>query len=68
VHLSAIQISHPDAALSYDLDPEKACQARRRILDIAATDRVFVAGAHINAPGFGYVVHKGRTFAFEPAE
>jgi hypothetical protein len=26
-----------------------------------------IAGAHVNAPGFGYVVRKGAGFAFEPA-
>jgi len=26
-----------------------------------------IAGAHVNAPGFGYVVRKGASFAFEPA-
>ena len=25
------------------------------------------AGAHVNAPGFGYVVRNGTSFAFEPA-
>jgi glyoxylase-like metal-dependent hydrolase (beta-lactamase superfamily II) len=65
VHLSAIQISHPDAALTYDLDPDEASRSRKRILDMAAADRVMVAGAHVNAPGFGYVVRKDRSFAFE---
>jgi glyoxylase-like metal-dependent hydrolase (beta-lactamase superfamily II) len=67
VHLSAIQISHPDAALAYDLDKPLAIQSRKRILDMAATERFAIAGAHVNAPGFGYVVRKGATFAFEPA-
>jgi glyoxylase-like metal-dependent hydrolase (beta-lactamase superfamily II) len=67
VHLSAIQISHPDAKLSYDLDPDKAVAARKRILDMAASERIMVAGAHVNAPGFGHVVRKGLTYGFEPA-
>lgn len=66
VHLSAIQISHPDTPLTYDLDPDMACKARKRILDMAASERLMVAGAHVNAPGFGHVVRKGSTFAFEP--
>jgi len=67
VHLSAIQISHPDAALAYDLDKNQAITSRKRILDMAASERLAIAGAHVNAPGFGYVVRKGATFAFEPA-
>ncbi len=67
VHLSAIQISHPDAALTYDLDKDQAIVSRKRILDMAATERLAIAGAHVNAPGFGHVVRKGASFAFEPA-
>ena len=67
VHLSAIQISHPDTALTYDLDKNLAIRSRKRILDMAASDHLAVAGAHVNAPGFGYVVRKGSSFAFEPA-
>lgn len=67
VHLSAIQISHPDAALTYDLDKGQASRSRRRILDMAATDRLLVAGAHINGAGLGYVVRKGLSYAYEPA-
>lgn len=67
VHLSAIQISHPETALTYDLDKDLAVQSRKRILDMAASERFAIAGAHVNAPGFGYVVRKGLSFAFEPA-
>jgi len=67
VHLSAIQISHPDTAMTYDLDQEMARRSRRRILDMVANERIVVAGAHVSAPGFGYVVRKGASYAFEPA-
>jgi glyoxylase-like metal-dependent hydrolase (beta-lactamase superfamily II) len=67
VHLSAIQISHPEIALTYDLDKNGAVQSRKRILDMAASERFAIAGAHVNAPGFGYVVRRGTSFAFEPA-
>jgi len=67
VHLSAIQISHPDAAVTYDLDKDLAIKSRKRILDMASTERFAIAGAHVKAPGFGYVVRNGASFAFEPA-
>jgi glyoxylase-like metal-dependent hydrolase (beta-lactamase superfamily II) len=50
VHLSAIQISHPETALTYDLDKNLAIQSRKRILDMAASERLAIAGAHVNAP------------------
>jgi glyoxylase-like metal-dependent hydrolase (beta-lactamase superfamily II) len=65
VHFSAIQISHPGTPVTYDLDPDQACAARKRVLDMAATERMMVAGAHINAPGFGHVVRKGASFSFD---
>ena len=65
VHLSAIQISHPDTAMTYDLDPEMARRSRHRILDMVANERIVVAGAHVNAPGFGYVTRKGAAYTFE---
>jgi len=67
VHLAAIQIAHPDAAVTYDLDKAQAIASRKRILDVAASERLAIAGAHVDAPGFGYVVRKGIGFAFEPA-
>jgi glyoxylase-like metal-dependent hydrolase (beta-lactamase superfamily II) len=67
VHVSAIQISHPDAGMIYDLDKDQAVKSRKRILDMAASERFAIAGAHVNAPGFGYVMRKGATFGFEPA-
>jgi glyoxylase-like metal-dependent hydrolase (beta-lactamase superfamily II) len=65
VHFSAIQIAYPDISIMYDLDKEMARQSRRRILDMVASERIAVAGAHVSAPGFGYVTPKGGSFAFE---
>jgi glyoxylase-like metal-dependent hydrolase (beta-lactamase superfamily II) len=67
IHVSAIQVSHPDAGMIYDLDKDQAVRSRKRILDMAATERFAIAGAHVNAPGFGYITRKGSAFAFEPA-
>ena len=67
VHVSAIQVSHPDAGMIYDLDKDLAVKSRKRILDMAASERLAIAGAHVNAPGFGHIVRKGASFAFEPA-
>jgi hypothetical protein len=53
-------------ALNYDLDKDRAIVSRKRILDMAASERLAIAGAHVNAPGFGYVVRKGVSYAFEP--
>jgi glyoxylase-like metal-dependent hydrolase (beta-lactamase superfamily II) len=66
VHLAAIQIARPDTGLVYDVDPQAACATRRRIFDRGAADKLAVAGAHLDFPGFGTIVRKGSRFAFEP--
>ena len=66
VHLASIQIPRPDAALVFDVDPQAACATRRRMFDRAAADKLKVAGAHLDFPGFGAIVRKGTGFAFEP--
>jgi hypothetical protein len=67
VHVSTIEISHPDAGMIYDLDKEQAVRSREAILRMAATDRFAIAGAHVNAPGFCYVTRKGASCFFGPA-
>jgi glyoxylase-like metal-dependent hydrolase (beta-lactamase superfamily II) len=66
VHFAAIQIPHPDAAVTYDLDKERARVTRRRILDMVASERLAIAGAHVAAPGLGSVARRNGGFAFEP--
>jgi glyoxylase-like metal-dependent hydrolase (beta-lactamase superfamily II) len=66
VHFSAIQISHPETAVTYDIDKDLARASRLRLLDMIATDRLAIAGAHVAAPGFGHVVRRNGRYAFEP--
>jgi glyoxylase-like metal-dependent hydrolase (beta-lactamase superfamily II) len=66
VHLASIQVARPDTGLIYDVDPQAACATRRRMFDRIAADRLSVAGAHLDFPGFGTIVRGGTGFAFEP--
>jgi glyoxylase-like metal-dependent hydrolase (beta-lactamase superfamily II) len=66
VHLAAIQMALPATGLIYDVDPQMACATRARMLDWIAADRLKVAGAHLDVPGFGTVVRNSSGFAFEP--
>ena len=66
VHLASIQVTRPDTGLIYDVDPQAACATRRRMFDRIAADRLSVAGAHLDFPGFGTIVRRGTGFAFEP--
>jgi hypothetical protein len=50
--------------MAFDVDGALAIATRRRILDMAATDRLCVAGMHMDFPGFGHVVRAGSGYAF----
>ncbi len=65
VHLASIQIARPDTGLVYDVDPQMAGVTRQRMFDRIAADRIRVAGAHIDFPGFGFVTRNAAGFRFE---
>src|SRR6202035_2854822 len=64
VHLPGLQFAHPDAGMVFDVDGALAIVTRRRIMDMAATDRLRVTGMHMDFPGFGHVVRSGGAYAF----
>jgi glyoxylase-like metal-dependent hydrolase (beta-lactamase superfamily II) len=66
VHLPAVQVPRPEAALVFDVDPQAARTTRRRTFDRVATDRLRVAGAHLDFPGFGTIERQGTGYRFEP--
>lgn len=66
VHLPGLQFTRPDATMIYDIDPAMAEASRRRAMDIAATDRLHIAGPHVDFPGFGHVERRVEGFGFVP--
>ncbi len=67
VHLPGIQFALPQAGLAFDTDSDEARRTRARVLDMAATDRLLVAGMHLDFPAFGHVVRAGGGYGFVPA-
>lgn len=67
VHLPGIQFALPQAGLAFDTDSDAARATRRRALDMAAADRLLVAGMHLDFPTFGHVARNGAGYAFVPA-
>jgi len=66
VHLPGLQLAHPEAGLAFDVDGEQGKASRLRALDMAASDRLMVAGIHLDFPTFGHVRRAGGGYAFEP--
>jgi glyoxylase-like metal-dependent hydrolase (beta-lactamase superfamily II) len=50
-----IAVQRPEWQLDVDDDKDAAVATRKRILDMVATDRLFVAGFHMPFPGLGIV-------------
>jgi len=66
VHLPGLQFARPEVALGFDVDAAEAVRTRARVLDMAAQDRLLVAGIHLDFPPFGHVARHGGQYAFEP--
>lgn len=62
-----MNFAHPDWYNSSDTDGELAVTTRRKLLDMAATDRIPVLGYHFPFPGVGHVMAEGESYRFIPA-
>ena len=62
MHFPEIQLPLPDVAVRYDVDPVKAVQSRKFILDYAAWKNIPVAGMHITPPGIISVKKSGNGY------
>lgn len=50
-----VSVQRPDIYLDVDDDKEMAAATRKRMLDMAVTDELFVIGYHMPFPGIGFV-------------
>jgi glyoxylase-like metal-dependent hydrolase (beta-lactamase superfamily II) len=66
VHNAALQFPEPDRAISFDTDQAMAISSRHRVFDMAATDRLLIAGAHLPFPGLGHVAKASTGYTYVP--
>jgi len=66
VHMPALQMAAPQAGTVLDIDRERAVATRRRALEMAAADRIRVAGTHFDFPAIGYIERRATGFGFVP--
>lgn len=67
VHAQALQFANPAITIGFDSDPAAAKATRAKIFDEVSSDKVLVAGAHLDFPGFGHVSKAGGGYAFAAA-
>ena len=62
-----ILVRNPEWALWADMDPAMATASRKRLLDMAATDRIQIATYHLPFPSTGFISKQGKGYEFHPA-
>ena len=60
-------LQHPEWEVRFDMDKTAAAETRKRILGMAAADRIPVVGYHMPFPGLGYIDTRSENgFHFVP--
>lgn len=66
VHFAEIQLPCPHVAVTYDVDPTKAPEARRLVLGRAVEEGIPVAGMHLPVPGLWRIARSGEGYEMSP--
>lgn len=66
IHVQDIQAPRPEVGLMFDTNPEQAIETRKRALDMAANERLLIAGMHLHFPTFHHVARVGGGYALVP--
>jgi glyoxylase-like metal-dependent hydrolase (beta-lactamase superfamily II) len=64
VHAVAVQAKNPQVYSSADMDHVEALASRIRMFDMAAQDNLFIAGMHIDHPGYGRIARDGSAYTY----
>ena len=68
IHAAQVQFDYPEIAVQYDVNPDKAAQTRKLLLDFAARNAVLVGSDHISFPGLGHVRKVGDRYRWVPIQ
>jgi glyoxylase-like metal-dependent hydrolase (beta-lactamase superfamily II) len=60
-------VRNPGWHAVFDMDPAQAEATRRRMLDMAAAERMQVAGYHFPFPATGHIAREGDRYAYVPS-
>ena len=59
-------LRNPDWHIMFDMDPQVSVQTRRKFHDMAAAEKVLIAGFHFFFPSLGYVEKDGTGYRLVP--
>lgn len=60
--------SNPEWRVMFDMDADKAVATRKRLLDMAATDKLRLAFYHASFPATGFIAKEGAGYRFVPVQ
>ncbi len=64
MHVGAVQFARPFVTIQFDVDAKAAAAQRKRAYAAAASERHWVAAAHLPFPGIGRLRAEGRGYDF----
>ena len=64
----ALFVRHPEWQAVFDMDGNQAVETRRKLLDMAASERARVAFYHAPFPATGYIAKGGSGYEFVPVQ
>jgi glyoxylase-like metal-dependent hydrolase (beta-lactamase superfamily II) len=68
IHSHAVQFAKPEVSIEFDVDQPQAIASRKKILEDASAEKLWIAGAHLPFPGLGHVRREAAGYAWVPAE
>lgn len=60
--------TNPEWKVMFDMDADKAVATRKRILDMAAADKIRLAFYHASFPATGFIAKEGAGYRFVPVQ
>lgn len=60
--------TNPEWQVMFDMDPNKAVATRKRLLDMAATEKLRLAFYHASFPATGFIAKEGAGYRFVPVQ
>jgi glyoxylase-like metal-dependent hydrolase (beta-lactamase superfamily II) len=60
--------TNPEWQVMFDMDPNKAVATRKRLLDMAASEKLRLAFYHASFPATGFIAKEGAGYRFVPVQ
>ncbi|WP_340617085.1 MBL fold metallo-hydrolase [Xenorhabdus entomophaga] len=68
VHSYSVQFMHPEVAIEYDINNDKAVEARKTIFKKASKEKWLIGAAHLPFPGIGHIRKDAQRYTWVPIE